>query len=49
MLTAAAAAAAAHREPWLALKVLPSGFVGTSPWSTDDDAPVKPKALSTGM
>lgn len=34
--------------PWLALKILPSGYVGTSPWSTKDGEG-RAKALSTGV
>jgi hypothetical protein len=32
--------------PWLALKQLPSGYVGTSPWSIQKNMA---KALSTGV
>lgn len=36
--------------PWLALKVLPAGYVGTSPWSvTDANTSNTIKAMSTGM
>jgi hypothetical protein len=36
------------RMPWLALKILPSGYVGTSPWSTKDGEG-RAKSLSIGM
>jgi hypothetical protein len=36
--------------PWLVLKVLPAGYVGTSPWiATHANTSNKIKAMSTGM
>lgn len=40
----------ARREPWLALKLLPAGYVGTSPWSVKENGgEVRPRSISTGM
>lgn len=35
--------------PWIALKVLPSGYVATSPWSLESTDTTKAKAASTGV